>query len=331
MRKLRIEIAAETPALRRLIQESLFRADVSILDLTEEALFAGLAKEPPDAVIIAFENKGYFEKTYTAVSLSCQNVPRILCVADGDMIEADLRRYKTCEWLALPKNASESKESFMKLLLSRLSLEDTGKSQRKNTDNPQSRFLIGIGCSAGGPKALLTVLSSLPEETCAILVVQHLTSGFSGKFAEYMDHQCRMKVTEARNGTFARDGTVYLASDGCQLSVTSWGNGFMLKNLPGKKVNGFAPSVDHLFFSLAQTAGKRAMGIILTGMGDDGARGLVKMRQAGAYTIAQDRQTSELYSMPGSAVSYGGTNEQVPLGGISGEIIRYNKRMRLQE
>lgn len=328
MRKLRVVFAVETLRLQQLIHRILVRTDADIINWTKEMTDLGLPDpKPPNLVVIAFENKGYFEKTYTAVSLSYQILPRILCIADGELIERELRRYQNCQWLPLPKDAPESREAFQMQLLSRLEPE-TDPSFKNRMENPLSRFLVGIGCSAGGPRALLTVLGSLPTDTCAILVVQHLTSGFSGRFAEYMDRQCMMKVTEAQSGALARDGTIYLASDGCQLSAASWGDGFILKNAPGKKVNGFAPSVDYLFSSLAQAAGRRAMGVILTGMGDDGARGLLKMRQAGAYTIAQDRETSELYSMPNSAVTYGGTDEQVPLYGVADEIIQFCRRMR---
>lgn len=192
----------------------------------------------------------------------------------------------------------------------------------------ESRFLVGIGASAGGPKALLKILKEVSPDVCGILVVQHLSKGFARSFAQYLDGLLGLRVKEAVTGEAVRDGTVYLPSDGCQMSVMKKGTGYLLKNEPGEKIGGFAPAINPMFSSIAETAGKNSMGIVLTGMGEDGAAGLLKMRQAGAYTIAQDQKTSEIPNMPLAAYLRGGAKRQVPLENIAGEINGFCIRMR---
>ncbi len=196
------------------------------------------------------------------------------------------------------------------------------------TGRPASRFLVGIGASAGGPKALQNILQNLSTDVCGILIVQHLSKGFSKSFAQYLDGLLRLKVKEAVSGEPVLDGTVYLPSDGCQMSIWKSGDRYLLKNEPGERIGGFAPAIDPLFKSLAKTAGKNAMGIILTGMGEDGAAGLLEMKQAGAYTIVQDKETSEIHNMPSAAFLRGGAARRVPLENIAGEISGFCTRMR---
>ena len=193
---------------------------------------------------------------------------------------------------------------------------------------PASRFLVGIGASAGGPKALQNILQDLSADVCGILIVQHLSKGFSKTFARYLDGLLRLQVKEAVTGELVRDGTVYLPSDGCQMTVMKSGGVYLLKNEPGERVGGFAPAIDPLFQSMAKTAGKNAMGIILTGMGEDGAAGLLEMKQAGAYTIVQDKESSEIHNMPSAAFLRGGATRRVPLESMAGEISGFCTRMR---
>ena len=112
------------------------------------------------------------------------------------------------------------------------------------------------------------------------------------------------------------------------MSVSKSGAGYILKNAPGEKVNGFAPSVDYLFSSIARAAAENAMGIILTGMGSDGARGLSDMKKAGAFTVVQNRETSEIYNMPSAALLLGGADKQLPIGAMADEINGFCIRMR---
>lgn len=191
-----------------------------------------------------------------------------------------------------------------------------------------SRFVVGIGASAGGPKALVKILENLRPDVCGILIVQHLSKGFYSSFAQYLDGQVAIRVKEARTGETVQDGVVYLPSDGCQMSLVKRGYGFALTNEPGEKVGGFAPAINPLFHSIAKIAGKNSMGIILTGMGEDGADGLMAMKKAGAYTIVQNRETSEIFSMPAAACSRGAAMRQVPLENIAAEINGFCKRMK---
>lgn len=194
----------------------------------------------------------------------------------------------------------------------------------------RSRCVVVVGASAGGPKAVLTLLRELPESTCAVLVIQHLSHGFSGKFAEYLNPQCRMKVKEAENGEAVCDGTIYVAPDGCQMTLSFERGSYVLRCAPGQRYGGFCPSISYTMNSVAETARKNAMGVILTGMGEDGSEGLLNMRKKGAHTIAQDRETSEFYSMPESALRKGGAERQMSLKQIADEIVRFTMNRNIK-
>jgi two-component system chemotaxis response regulator CheB len=164
--------------------------------------------------------------------------------------------------------------------------------------------VIGVGASAGGPSTLAAVLSEVPSHIhAAIAVVQHLPSGFTDSFAEYLTRTVSLPVRVVRSKSRLEPGVVYLATDDHHLVVTSPET---IAVVNGPRVAGHRPSVTALFSSLAEVLGAQAIGVVLTGMGNDGAQGLRKMRAAGAHTIAQDEATSIVYGMPKAAVEAGG-------------------------
>ena len=163
--------------------------------------------------------------------------------------------------------------------------------------------LIAIGASTGGPQAIAEILAALPDDLGApILVVQHIATGFVTGLAEWLDSGTRLAVKLAEPGESVRPGTVYLAPDGSQMGITKDGRLRLIQE-PGE--NGFCPSASYLFRSVAEAYGRSAVGILLTGMGRDGADGLRLFREAGGVTIAQDEETSVIFGMPGEAVRLG--------------------------
>jgi len=160
--------------------------------------------------------------------------------------------------------------------------------------------VVGIGASTGGPLVLQRILRALPGDFPApIFVVQHMADGFISGLAEWLDQSCALTVQLAQHDLVAQPHHVYIAPDGHQLGVYSSGRMWLAKGL-GEE--GFCPSVSHLFRSLAQTYGARAVGVLLTGMGEDGAAGMKLMREQGALTIAQDKQSSVVFGMPAEAI-----------------------------
>jgi two-component system, chemotaxis family, protein-glutamate methylesterase/glutaminase len=179
--------------------------------------------------------------------------------------------------------------------------------------------VIAIGASTGGPAVVADVLRGLPEALdCPVLVVQHITAGFTEAFADWLATTTRRRVELACGGRRAEPGTVYVAPSGEHLGITATG---ALVQRPRDALNGFfCPSASHLFESVAGAYGPAAVGVVLTGMGRDGADGLARLRAAGGLTIAQDEQSSVVFGMPAAAIAAGAAELVLPPQGIAGAL-----------
>jgi two-component system chemotaxis response regulator CheB len=182
--------------------------------------------------------------------------------------------------------------------------------------------IIALGASTGGTEAIKEVLMYMPAGAPGMVITQHIPEAFSGPFARRMDSISAMTVCEAQDGQHILPGHVYIAPGNRHLLVVRDGARYVCRLHNGSPVNRHRPSVDVLFRSMAQHVGPNAVGVLLTGMGDDGARGLKEMHEAGAYTLAQDEKTSVVWGMPGQAVKLGGVDEVLPLGEVATAILR---------
>ncbi|NPV91010.1 MAG: chemotaxis response regulator protein-glutamate methylesterase [Firmicutes bacterium] len=176
--------------------------------------------------------------------------------------------------------------------------------------------IIAMGASTGGTEALYSVITSLPPDAPGVVVVQHIPPVYSRMFAERLNSASPLNVKEARTGDVVEPGVVLIAPGDQHLKVRKTGDRYRVNCQAGEKVNGHCPSVDVLFESVARAAGDRAIGVILTGMGYDGARGLLAMKRKGAKTIGQDEKTCVVYGMPRVAYEIGAVDRQAPLGNI---------------
>ncbi len=183
--------------------------------------------------------------------------------------------------------------------------------------------IVAIGTSTGGTQALEQVLVALPRVVPGIVIVQHMPEKFTASFAQRLDGLCALEVREAKNGDRVMPGLALIAPGGRHMLVKRSGAQYHVEIVDGPQVNRHRPSVDVLFRSVAKCAGRNAVGIIMTGMGDDGARGLKEMHDAGAYTMAQDEATSVVYGMPKEAVRIGAVDRSMPLSGIAGAILTH--------
>jgi two-component system chemotaxis response regulator CheB len=181
--------------------------------------------------------------------------------------------------------------------------------------------VIALGASTGGTEAIKEVLSRLPASAPGMVIAQHIPEAFSKPFAARMNGVSEMTVCEAEDGRQILHGHVYIAPGGRHLYVERSGARYVCRLSDGPQVNRHRPSVDVLFRSVAQGVGPNAIGVILTGMGDDGARGMKEMKDAGAQTIAQDEKTSVVWGMPGEAVKHGGVDEVCPLEEVAERIL----------
>lgn len=180
--------------------------------------------------------------------------------------------------------------------------------------------LIAIGASTGGTEALAKVLKELVPPLPPIVIVQHIPPMFSKLFADRLHNECHISVKEAQNGDKLEPNWAYVAPGDKQMKVKNFGGNMQLDVNHGPKVNGHCPSVDVLFDSVADQIGNNALGVILTGMGADGANGLLKMRQQGAATIGQDEASCVVYGMPRAAYEKGAVERQLSLSGIASMI-----------
>ena len=189
-----------------------------------------------------------------------------------------------------------------------------------------SERLIIIGASTGGTEAIREFLQQMPSDCPGILIVQHMPEGFTRSFAQRLDQLCRVSVKEAEGGERVLPGHAYLAPGHSHLLLTKSGANYVTQLDAGPPVNRHRPSVDVLFESAALNAGKNAVGVILTGMGKDGAAGMLKMREAGAINFAQDESSCIVYGMPREAVAIGAVHQVAPLQQLPGWVLEQLKK-----
>lgn len=196
-----------------------------------------------------------------------------------------------------------------------------GKAMSRTTE-----MVVCIGASTGGTEALREVLEALPPDAPGIVVVQHMPANFTRSFAKRLDQLCEIDVKEAEDGDTVRRGRALIAPGGLHTMIQRQGARYVVSVRDGPVVSRHKPSVDVLFRSAARYAGANAVGVIMTGMGDDGARGLAEMREAGARTIAQDEATSVVFGMPREAIVRGAAERIVPLDRIARDVLQLTHR-----
>lgn len=181
--------------------------------------------------------------------------------------------------------------------------------------------IVAIGASTGGTEALKELLSPLPADFPGIVIVQHMPETFTRQFAERLDSLCKIRVKEAKDGDHILPGHALLAPGGHHMSVARRGMEYAVHVYRGERVNRHLPSVDVLFSSCARSMGKNALGVLLTGMGADGAKGMLEMKQAGAFNIAQDESTCVVFGMPHEAILLNAVDQVLPLGQIPDALL----------
>lgn len=227
-------------------------------------------------------------------------------------------------------NSIESVQDFIPDIISKIKAASKAKVMTseniKANDSKSKEFkkheIIGVGASTGGTEAILNLLRQLPIGMPGILIVQHIPPGFSRMFAERLNDQTHFQVKEAKNGDIIQKNSVYLAPGDKHMQLKKSDKDYFVKVFSGDKVNGHCPSVDVLFHSIADVAGEKSLGVILTGMGYDGAKGIAMMKRKGAYTIGQDEKSCVVYGMPKAAYDIGGVAKQSPLEMIGMNILK---------
>jgi two-component system chemotaxis response regulator CheB len=192
-----------------------------------------------------------------------------------------------------------------------------GKAMIRTTEK-----IIAVGASTGGTEALRIFLESMPKDSPGIVIVQHMPENFTRAFAKRLDGLCEMEVKEAENNDGILRGRALIAPGNKHLLIKRSGARYYVEVKDGPLVSRHRPSVDVLFRSAAQYAGANVVGVIMTGMGDDGARGMLEMKKAGAFNIAQDEKSCVVFGMPNEAIKHGGVDKVVPLSSIAETVIK---------
>ena len=345
MRKNRVLVVDDSPSMRQLISSVLNSApDIEVIGHAGDPLEAREAIKAlnPDVLTLDVEMPNMDGLDFLERLMRLRPTPVImvsnLTTRGGDIA---IRALEIGAFDCIAKPMPGDKELFSGLVdkvrlaaeaRGRLSVPAGGKDTGKDTAKSAARapketyrpngWVVAIGSSTGGVEALTSVLSGFPANCPPTVITQHMPGTFTRSFAERLNRLCDATVSEAVEGAPLLPGRIYIAPGGTANHLEISGSDTPRCRLrPSDPVNGHCPSVDVLFRSVAKAAGAAALGVILTGMGRDGAAGLLAMRQAGARTIGQDAATSLIYGMPRTAFEAGAVEQQMPLKKIGAEIL----------
>lgn len=210
-------------------------------------------------------------------------------------------------------------------------IDEKISSKKLTSIGNNSDQIIAIGASMGGVEAIGKVLKELPLGLPGIVITQHMPPVFTKRYAERLNRECVINVTEAKNGEVILPGHAYIAPGGLQMGIIKKNNKFLIQVKEGDKVSGHCPSVDYLFESVANEAKEKSIAAILTGMGSDGAKGLLEIKKAGGYTIGQNKQSCTVYGMPMVAMNMGAVIKETSLDMIPNAILNQLKRNEIKK
>lgn len=358
MSKTRVMIVDDSAVVRKVVSQAISREPaIEVIGTAQDPIFAlqRLQHEWPDVFIVDIEMPRMDGLTFLKKIMAERPTPVIICsslAAQGTQVAMEAIAAGAVSIITKPKldlkafleDASNDIVSAIKAAarvnMSALRKLQTpaqpvapkydasavlGLSSHKGEQMyGTTHKLIAIGTSTGGTQALEAVLTRLPRVCTGLVIVQHMPEKFTALFAERLDSLCQIEVREARDGDRVRNGLALVAPGGRHMLVRRSGAQYCVEVRDGPLVNRHKPSVDVLFRSVAQVAGKNALGIIMTGMGDDGARGLKEMHEAGARTLAEDESTCVVYGMPKEAVRMGGVDKVLPLDRMPQEIVAFH-------
>ena len=350
-KKLRVLIVDDSALVRRLLTEMLSSdPGITVLGAAHDAYDARekIKALNPDVLTLDVEMPRMDGVTFLRNLMRLRPMPVIMVSSlteRGAEVTLDALSIGAVDYLPKPKidlaaTLADYKEELISKVKAAASarLHATPTTRSASADailakrDPQRQLrtterIIAIGASTGGTEAIKEVLMRLPPDTPGIVITQHIPKLFSGAFARRMDACCQVSVCEAEDGQQILRGHAYVAPGDKHLLLVRDGARYVCRLDEGPPVNRHKPSVDVLFRSVAQQAGRNAIGVILTGMGKDGALGLKEMRDAGAPTVAQDEATSIVWGMPGEAVAVGGAADVLPLGEIWSRVLKLADEM----
>ena len=342
-RKIRVLIVDDSAIVRKILSETLAsELDIEVVGTAPDPIIAldKIQRLKPDVLTVDIEMPRMDGLTFLKQLMSTQPIPVIIIssLAQSSVeIALEALKYGAVDVLAKPSGPYSVGE-LRASVSSRIRAAAHAKLRIKSApDAPRSvpppitragfpetdtSRMIAIGASTGGTEAIAAVLTQMPAKVPAILITQHIPPMFSRTFAQRLDKLCRMEVREAVDGDVPRAGLALVAPGGFHMVLEKAGAGFRIRVKDGPMVCYQRPSVDVLFTSVAMAAGARAVGAILTGMGNDGAQGMKRMKEKGCYNIAQDEASCVIFGMPREAIRAGAVDEVLPLDRIAQALLQ---------
>jgi len=350
-KQIRVLIVDDSAVVRQALSEILQSdPDIAVMGVAADPYIAAekMEAEIPDVITLDVEMPRMDGLTFLEKIMSQHPIPVVMCSSLTDEGCATAMRAMECGAISIIAKPRMGVKAFLEE--SRITICDAVKAAacarpRRLPPRPRqperklsadvvlakaaNRSMIQttervtvIGASTGGTIAIRAVLTALPADAPGIVIVQHMPEKFTTSFAAALDRECRITVKEAENNDTVMRGTALIAPGNRHTLLKRSGARYFVEVRDGPLVCRHRPSVDVLFRSAARYAGSNAVGVIMTGMGDDGARGLLEMKQANARTMAQDQETSVVFGMPNEAIKLGAVDKTVPLGAIAAEILR---------
>lgn len=359
-KKIKLLIVDDSKMFRDMLSMALKdNPNMEVIGTAEDAFDAKdkVGELHPDVIIIDFEMPKMDGVTFIKQLMQQYPIPCIL-VTSADISEKEVLEAGAAGFMKKPKNRTEMR-TFAGILGTKAIIAAAKKTNHYHDEHSSDKvdgifaageelkskgrvepllptkdeinaasakghdgYVIALGASTGGTDALECVIKSFAATMPPIVVVQHMPPVFTKMYAERLDRSCAVHVKEAVDGDRLENGVCVIGAGGNHLELKKDAAGYYVSSKPGEKVSGHCPSVDVLFTSVAETAGKKAIAALMTGMGADGAKGLLKMHKKGAYTIGQDEESCVVYGMPMEAYKLGACAEQQPLNKIGVTICR---------
>ena len=336
---IKVLVVDDSATARAIISEILQSSlHVESIDTAPDAFVARdkIVKNRPDVICLDVEMPRMDGITFLRKLMKHMPIPVIMVsslTTKGAKTTLDALEAGAIDFVAKPhSNIYEGKSEIEKELIEKVIVASKSKpiaminkknhdTLSYNTSQTTTQKIIAIGSSTGGTEAIKEVLTKLPANSPSVIIVQHMPASFTKQFAQRLNELCKVEVKEAQSGDSLGMGQVFIAPGEKHMVLRRSGTRYYLEIGGGKKVSGHKPSVDVLFNSVAKVAGKNAIGVILTGMGSDGAKGLLKLRQSGAITLGQDEKSCVVYGMPKVAFGLGAVCREVSIANMSQELL----------
>ena len=355
MKEIRVLVVDDSAVVRQTLTDILSsEPDIEVVATASDPFYAAerIEKDVPDVITLDIEMPRMDGLTFLQKIMSQHPIPVVICsslAGEGTDSAFKALAYGAVSIITKPKMGTKQFLEESRIIIAdavrgaaqanlkkisaapspgvfpKISADAVIQHVKKSVLTETTDKVILVGASTGGTEALSAFLQSMPENVAGIVIVQHMPENFTRSFAERLDSLCRISVKEAKNGDSVLRGQALIAPGNFHTLLKRSGARYYVEVKEGPLVTRHRPSVDVLFRSGANYAGRNAVAVIMTGMGDDGAKGMKELKDAGAYTIAQDEASCVVFGMPKEAIKLGAIDTVLPLDAIAGEVVRMSE------